>query len=300
MKIHRLASTRPQGWFFINWWLMNHCSWTCSYCPDIIRKGNIDLPFVDDCKNFLDRAQLHGQQRGLKLHLDFTGGEVTEWNQFLELIGYAKSIGSLVQFRSNASCALAHWQKLMNSTDIVVMEVHPEHTSLGHFLICVESAKAHEVEVHINVNMLPNNWQEIESVLEKIQTKWPEISISRKILFDDPIKNTQPKNYSQPQMDLLKNQRHDLIYTTGNVSRSTDYQTLILENKNRFTGWRCQIGLDQVIVDAWGKIYKGHCRKSAYIGKISDDQINWPTEPMICDLPLCRNAFDIQAGKQSC
>ena len=300
MKHHQLASTRPQGWFYVNWWLMNHCSWSCSYCNDLIRNSSINLPYINDCRNFLDQADRFARVRGLRLHLEFTGGEVTEWNQFLELITYANNdLDALVKFRSNASTAIAQWQEYMKHTDIVLLEIHPQHTQLSHFFICVQSARDQDVEVNINVNMLPERWEELESTLERIQNRWPEIVINRKMLFVDPVYNTQPKDYSESQIHLLKNQKQDLIYTSGKQQEYSDYQTLVLEGRNQFTGWKCNIGLEQIIVDAWGHVYKGHCRKNGYMGLISQETLHWPSEPMICDLPLCRNAFDIQATKNS-
>lgn len=299
MKIHQLSSTRPQGWLYVNWWLMNHCSWTCSYCNEIIRKGNINLPYLRDCKNFLEQANQHARNQGLKLHVDFTGGEVTEWNEFLELLEYAKSIDAFVKFRSNASATTEHWHKLMQHTDVVNMEIHPQHTSLAHFFICVETARTSAVVVNINVNMMPDHWEELEHTLSKIKNRWPEITISRKMLFEDPIYNTQPKNYSKSQVVMLKQQQKDLIYTIGKQSEYTDYQTLVLEEKNIFTGWKCRIGLEQLVVDAWGQVYKGHCRKGGYMGTITQESLQWPTQATICDLPICRNAFDIQATKTS-
>lgn len=299
MKYHQLASTRPQGWFYINWWLMNHCSWSCSYCNETIRNGSINLPYIKDCKNFIDQAHKFASNLGLRLHIDFTGGEVTEWNQFLELISYAKDLDALIKFRSNASAAHDRWQEYMKYTDIVLLEIHPQHTQLSHFFLCVQSARDQNVEVNINVNMLPEKWTELESTLAKIQNRWPEVVINRKMLFDDPVFNTRPKDYSKEQIVLLKNQKSDLILSIGKSLEYTDYQTLLLEGKNQFAGWRCNIGLEQIIVDAWGHVYKGHCRKNAYMGMISQETINWPLDAHICDLPVCRNSFDIQATKRS-
>ena len=78
----------------------------------------------------------------------------------------------------------------------------------------------------------------------------------------------------------------------------TDYPTMVSDGANRFEGMRCSIGLEQLIVDAWGRVRRGHCGQGGSMGVIGG-AIIWPTEALACRKPSCDNAFDILATKIS-
>jgi MoaA/NifB/PqqE/SkfB family radical SAM enzyme len=276
---------------------MNHCSWTCSYCNDIIRKGNIDLPYLNDCKQFIRDAVLFAATQNKTPRLEFTGGEVTEWTDFLELLTYAHSQGCETQFRTNANVSLAHWQQYLGVVHDLLIEYHPEHTSPAHFLLAIKSAVEAGLLITVNLNMLKDTWGDSQSVYDKIRAKWPHIRLNKRMLFNDPVYNTSPKDYTKEQTEQLKRQHGDIVITTGSDREYTDYQTLVLEGSNTFKGYDCWAGIEQVIVDAWGRVYRGHCRQGGFMGNIKDKNIAWPTQPKACPLDICRNSFDILATK---
>ena len=78
----------------------------------------------------------------------------------------------------------------------------------------------------------------------------------------------------------------------------TDYPTMIADKANRFEGFQCSSGQEQLIVDAWGRVARGHCRQGGHLGSIGGS-IKWPTEFITCRKPSCDNAFDILATKIS-
>ena len=292
-----VTSTRPQNTFYVNWWLMNHCSWACSYCNETIRKGNIDLPYLLDCKRFIDDIVIFATAQNKTASIDFTGGEVTEWSDFGELLAYAHAQGCETQFRTNANLGLTEWKKLLSSSNRVLVEYHPEHTSTAHFLMAVSAAYDAGVSVIINLNMLKDSWAASEELYNKIEIKWPTIRINKRMLFEDPVFNTRPKDYTKEQTLQLKRQHGDIMITIADDVEYTDYQTLVLEGKNVFTGYECRAGLEQIVVDAWGRVYKGHCRQNGFMGNIKDKNIVWPKQASVCTLDHCRNSFDILATK---
>jgi hypothetical protein len=117
------------------------------------------------------------------------------------------------------------------------------------------------------------------------------------MLFEDPVFNTTPKDYTEEQTIQLKRQHGDIMITVADDVEYTDYQTLVLEDRNIFTGYKCQAGLEQIVVDAWGRVYKGHCRQNGFMGNIKDKNIVWPKQAAVCTLDYCRNSFDILATK---
>lgn len=277
---------------------MNHCSWSCSYCHEKLRNSTIDLVGIRDCVRFVESVTGYAHSTGRSVSFSFTGGEVTEWNEFPTLIERCRQLNNRVSFRSNANCDIATWQSVIAQADSVNMDLHPEYTLISKFMLALDRAVKQNISVTVTANMLKDRWEEIDHTCQLIKEKYPQVSLIKRMLFEDPIVNTQPVDYDADQVQEIKLQRGDLEYTDSQGSvRRTDYQTLVLEGLNNFKGWQCEIGREQIIVDAWGKIQRGHCRVGGKIGEITDDVIQWPTQAVKCLSDVCRNAFDIQATK---
>ncbi len=293
----KISSTRNSNLFYVDWWLMNHNSRKASYEHELLHCGNIDLPYLKDCLRFIDQATLFAAKQNKKTNINFTGGEVTEWADFDDLLKYAKGQGCLTRFITNASLDLDRFENLLDFTDSVILEVHPEFTQSSRILFFLSRIKDLPLGITVNINMLPDTWKDMIDLHDKILEKYPTVTVNKKMLFNDPIFNTTPQNYSEEQVVALKAQWGDIkIESNGNIEY-TDYQTVILEQRNKLEGYRCWAGIEQIVVDAWGAVHRGHCRKSGFMGYIKDPELYWYNEPMICKLPACVNHFDFQATK---
>lgn len=268
---------------------MNHSRLQPTYWHPILYQGNIALPWLRDCQRFLVQAQA----RHPHITVRFTGGEVTEWQDFPELVNWAHAQGVAVEFRSSAQCHQQLWHELMNSTTRVTMDFHPGLCAASVFLLNLDRALALQKPVTVTLNMTQEHWHELINLEQTIQGRGPGVTVARNLVFDDPVFNTQPTDYTEEQLQELTYQQRDMVLG----DELTDYATLTLERKNGFRGWQCRAGLDQCIVDAWGRVFRSHCRYQGYMGKISDQQVSWPTQPMICGVDQCVNAFDIRAIK---
>lgn len=293
----KLTSTRPPGVFWVDWWLMNHCSWQCSYCADIIRNGTIPTPALADCVKFLTDLNDHARAQGRRINISFTGGEVTEWPQLADLLDHAHKLDMITSIRTNAHCDLDLWQKITESVTHINMLFHPEHSQTSKFLLSLKTAADKSRSLRVTLNMLPDRFQELLDLEQTILNRWPSIPIDRHMLFEDTARNTKPQQYTQEQQELMTHQWGDIVIEDQSTKTYTDFQTLVLQKKNQFKGAECWAGLDQLIVDAWGKVFRSHCRQWGSLGHIGGE-IRWPTAPMTCMKNQCANGFDILATKQ--
>ena len=141
----KLKSTRGSQFFYVDWWLMNHCNYNCSYCPDIIKSGSIDLPNITHCKDFVTEVEKFVRQQQQTCSYYFTGGEVTQWPWLTELFQHIQPYGSRVGIRTNASMPVQAWSKLCEYLTYANLEIHSEHTQLSHFMLCLNAAKKKNV-----------------------------------------------------------------------------------------------------------------------------------------------------------
>ena len=256
------------------------------------------MPNIEHCLKFVDQVNDFANTLGKTCNYYFTGGEVTQWPWLVDLIKHIKTKNSKVRIRTNASMPIAEWQTLLDTVDSINLEVHSEHTPISHFMLCLHAAKKKNVDVNITVSMLPDRWQELEDTITKIKKMWPDQQVHRKMLFEDPAINKQPMEYKFEHAVKLKRQHGDLIYVndTGEEEFS-DFQTLVFEGKNTFPGQQCMAGVEQLIVDAWGRVKRGHCGQGGLVGKLGIE-FTGVQNSVICKTDACRNGFDIQATKQ--
>lgn len=232
------------------------------------------------------------QGRGLQPNISFTGGEVTEWPQLAELLSQARARDQLTRIRTNGHAAHDLWNRVIEHCNSVEMVYHPEHAQPSVFMLNLTRALAQGVEVNCVFNMLPARFDETDRLARQIQERWG-VRVERRMLFEDPAINRRPVEYTPEQTVKLVRQWGDLQLN----GEYTDYQTLSMEGRNSFTNWECAVGMEQCIVDAWGRVARSHCRQGGHLGSIGGS-IRWPTEPLVCRHDLCRNAFDILASKQ--
>jgi organic radical activating enzyme len=294
----QVAATRPQGWLWVDWWLLNHCSWHCSYCPELLRTGSIPKPSLTQAQQFVSELVAYAEGRGLRARIKFTGGEPLEWASLEDLLGYAHAQGVSVGLRTNANASADRWAKVCPSLTDCEMGYHPEHTQTSVYLLNLDRALAQGVHVRCVFNMLPTRFEETEQLLNKIRAKYPSVSTERRMLFQDPAVNHQPMQYTETQQVKLVRQTGDIKITQGSMISYTDYPTMIADGANRFEGMTCSIGQEQMIVDAWGRVRRGHCGQGGSMGTIGG-AIIWPTDAVVCRKPSCDNAFDILATKIS-
>lgn len=281
----------------VDWWLMNHCQYQCTYCADILRSGSIALPDWRDCQSAVSVIDQHCRSMKLTAHYHLTGGEVTEWPWLGDLLALIKSQGGRTRIRTNASLGVDQWQQIVSCLDTVNLEYHPEFANPAHFLMILSMTRSQGVNASVTVNMMQDRWAELEQLIAKINHLWPDQAVFKRMLFTDPVSNRVAGAYSDQQIHKLKRQTGPLLLTLRDGSTEyTDYQTLVLEQKNQFRDWFCWSGVEQIIIDAYGRVYRGHCRQGGKLGSISEG-FTIAKDPHQCLTLECRNSFDIDSTK---
>jgi hypothetical protein len=94
----------------------------------------------------------------------FSGGEVTEWQDFDQVLAYAHAQGYQTSFRSHGHVDHQRWSRLMQTAGSVTLDYHPEHSHSSTFLISVEWAVRNQVHVQINMNMDRATWDQTQEL----------------------------------------------------------------------------------------------------------------------------------------
>lgn len=294
----------------VNWCMGNTCNFECSYCPSSLHDGSKGWYDYGSVVAFCDRVLEH--YAGKKVYFEFTGGEVTLWKHFPDLCKYLKEKQVKVGFISNGSRTMRWWNEIIPFVDHACLSFHPEQGEKEHFLEVVKLTSQH-FRTHVNIMMKPDRFNELYEFAVKV-SKIKNISIALQPLLKDFSEEIYP--YDKFQQHVLDHQ-HMLVARNITYDRQFESyrgamamvtatgkrqvvapQRFIGMQKNSWYGWNCWAGLEQIIVDMDGSIYRGWCRVGGRIGHILDDDINLPSSPVLCNKAKCHCNFDIMSTKE--
>jgi MoaA/NifB/PqqE/SkfB family radical SAM enzyme len=296
-------------WFVVNWCLGNTCTYSCSYCPKGLHDGSVPFPSAETVTKFIDSMSSHALLLGKKLYVELTGGEVTVWKDFLTVAEYCRDKGVKLGFISNGSRTVRWWEENRHLFDHVCLSFHPEEGDSDHFLRVVETVARH-MRVHVNVMMLPEQFDYCYSIAQKVKDVG-DVSLALQPLivdFGDTL-----YNYSAQQRLVFDNQ-YDLVtkhikwttafpYYRGAMRAVNEDGTIevkaahrfVAQSQNNWSGWDCYAGVEQIIVDMDGTIHRGWCKVGRHLGTIYAPRLT--AETVVCNKAMCHCNYDIMATK---
>ena len=168
---------------------------------------------------------------------------------------------------------------------------------------------AHQIKFTIRkirpyTNDAVDEWQNLEKK-QIIKKEYPvEIQLQQKIKEKLNLQNTleeswKPGNYySADEIQWLNGRAEQEsvwqnigVWTKESQYFETNSDILVANNKNRFTGWLCWIGIDGIKIDFDGNIYKANCQTGGKIGNIAEN-FTFATEPVTCQQQWCISNAD--------
>ena len=149
-------------------------------------------------------------------------------------------------------------------------------------------------------------------VVEEIVKKASNVSIALQPLlkdFEDEL-----YHYTKEQTEIIDKQYElygskikwtaDRPIFRGSMKAIGNHETVdlsahrfISNNSNHWKDWSCYAGVEQLVVDTEGKVWRGWCKEGGIVGVI-EEHIDFPTEPIICKKDYCHCNFDIMCTKE--
>ena len=288
------------NWFLVSWTLSNKCNYRCEYCPDILHNGSTGQPQWSTVKRFVQNFNLKDK----KICYRLSGGEPTYWKHFIDLAELVKEEGHKFTFVSNGSQSPEYFKKIAPYTDGMMLSYHKAYANPEHFIKIINESK---IETVINMMILPSDFEEIFALAEKIYSSTARASIVPKVIVDktssENITN-EVMTYTEAQKQLIKDWpfsrkvndeelHRGAMMLTDEVVNAND---LILQDKNKFSGWNCWAGLHGVNIDMWGNMYRADCQFGGAIGNL--ERYKLPKEKILCGKERCSCLSDIFIRKE--
>jgi MoaA/NifB/PqqE/SkfB family radical SAM enzyme len=296
--------------FVVNWCLGNTCNFECSYCPSGLHDASKRWPEPDVIKNFI--LKVKEAHPGKMLYFEFTGGEVTLYKHFTEICQFCAEHGVKVGLISNGSRTTRYWEENKQYFDHVCLSYHPEFAEEKHFIEVVKILH-NDIRIHVNIMMSPEKFDHCYAVANKVKNLG-NISMALQPLIHDFGDTLY--DYNDFQKKILDKQ-HELITKHIKFNKRFDYyrgamrivkedgesvvssaHRFINDKTNDWSGWKCYAGVEQLIVDMDGTIFRGWCKEGGMLGRIDDPELSLTIDPIVCSKTMCHCNFDIMSTKE--
>jgi len=288
-----------QDWFLVSWTLSNKCNYRCEYCPDILHNGSTGQPRWETVKRFVENFKVDKT-----ICYRLSGGEPTYWKHFLDLAKLVKKQGHYFSFVTNGSQRVKYYKEISNYTDGFMISYHPQYADVEHF---IKIANEVDCPVAINLMLVPDKFDDMCTVARQLYNGSMNLTVIPKIVVDktstDFVTNTV-STYTQKQKDIIANWKYQRNLNFDNLHRgdmildNVDYEghEIILQGKNKFSGWKCWAGLDGVNIDMWGNLYRADCQYGGALGNL--ERYKLPKEELVCGKTVCSCLSDIYIRKE--
>lgn len=296
----------------VNWCLTDMCNYSCSYCLPGLHKGKIGLPDYDVVLKFCKKVIESYSPK--KICFEFTGGEVTIWKEFPNLIKALKEYPNVaVGMISNASRDMEFWKYMTElSIDQACLSFQPEMADPIHYLEVVKLLSGH-MRTHVNIMMHPEYFDECLKMADSIVNNCKNVSMALQPLLVDFT--DQLFDYTEKQLEIIDAQHElfgarvkwdmsrpihrgamEMIYNSGKTVLSSAHR-FIGDKTNRWKGWRCYAGVEQIVVDLDGTVWRGWCKEGGSLGNIKNE-VKLNPSPIICKRDFCHCNIDIMCTKE--
>jgi len=318
MKIYpiKVEKATLMDYKFIEWKIHNVCNYNCSFCGDRHKDGSQRWFSLEKYKEYVDK--LADACRGKSFWIQLTGGEPTLYPKLIELLQYMKQKNAYVSLISNGSRTIRWWKDLVDAKciDTLFLTYHSEQTENYQHIAEIanlfhnEPVKTICLITHVYTT-LPKAFAAQEYFIENTGAL---ITLKAMVMGSHEIYS----QYTTEEFERIKNENyvggklgktktlpdiktdhlinHSLRIVYNNLkSEIVDPQILLKTQTNRFLGYTCEIGKDNLRIDH-DVIYRGVCEVGGF-NNLNDENVGFFNDPVLCTSNECFCGTDMIAKK---
>lgn len=282
-----------QHYIKVEWNLGKRCNYNCSYCPKEIHDNFSNHTNIELIKHSIDTLMNIGKP----IRISFTGGEPCVHPEFDEIVKYAKHKN--VSWISVTTNGTRHHDFYLNlPVDQYVFSLHLEYdwrrvfSTIEILKNCSDKKIIAQIMAHHD-HMDHVRYIRDRCLLESIpntirRIRWTEGDHD---LFDD-------MRYHPDDLKWIKEQDATVSGNTVIDDNKIYHANDIIKLKiNQYKDWFCSAGIESLMINWDGEVYRATCRVGGSLGNIYNETFVAPNENIKCTRNYCTCAADIPLTK---
>ena len=319
MKIFpiKVEKAIPTDQKFIEWKLHNVCNHNCSFCGSRHKDGSQRWFSLEKYKEYTDKlVQACGDS---PFWIQITGGEPTLFPDLLPLLEYMKSKGAKISLISNGSRTMRWWKEAKEAKvlDYLFITYHSEQTNdYKHITEILNLFHDEPIEV---ICLITHAINSIDQAFEArdyiVENTGSTVTLKSMVFGDfdiyelytaDQLARLKKNNWVYGNLRSTKslspipdhykiNHTLKVTYNKENLAIKIDPQMLMKNQQNKFVGWDCAIGNNNMRIDH-DIIYRGVCEVGGQ-RHLDDEVIGFTDDYIPCTSRECFCGTDMIATK---
>ncbi len=268
----------------VEWLLGNQCNYRCSYCYDVFYKGDRPFPskdlILEVCKDII----YHYDDLGRDVIFEFIGGEPTLLDGIPALGERLHNYPTNIVLRTNGSASIEWWEKAHQYLSNVIITVHKEFADIEHIKNVVrllqDDTRFRPVDLRVlfAVTQKQDSWDWGMFNVRDFQNRFQVGELQ--LLYSDFGRSNTYLPYTKKQWDQYLDNRVIPPETKETPNEHTSSKVI------------CQAGLESLVIDTHGNVYRAWCNRGGKLGNIYNMPVKWPNSDILCEEEICRNGFD--------
>ena len=297
--MHRIENLYPhyKDQIKIEWNIGKRCNYNCSYCPKFIHDNFSKHTPIDKLKLAAKTIKLLSNPR-----ISFTGGEPCIHPKFVELLDYLRPSVNWINVTTNGTLPEKFYMNITNNfLDHIIFSLHFEYNWQKILTRIISISKnLVDTKLLVHVMCLPGKLKDIKYVCNLLKNENINY-ILRPIRWTDTHDIfIDLEKYNKDELNFLRSENQNPpLNTIIDKKYKVNVNDFLINKTNQFEGWTCMAGLESLMINWDGKVYRATCRVGGELGNIYENTFNIPTSPTICTRKWCTCAADINTTKFS-
>ena len=278
----------------IQWNIGNDCNYNCSYCHSDLKNGSNPFPNLDKLRVGFDNIIRQAQPFSL-VKMELMGGEITQSPAIKEIM--LMNTSPKIDFRiySNGSADIAWWEEVRPNIYHMDLTYHPS-SDLTHFVSVVKAInKIAGKGLNLIIAAAHDNWDKAIEAYKELKPFNPTLQM----LYTNFARgNNNYFAYTEAQWEEFKLLTYGPVVkvdTPVEISTTKEYKKV--HRLNNFYGHLCWAGVEQIVINNFGDVYRGWCFSGTSLGNIFNDTFVLDAKPKPCPKAQCNNGFDLNVRK---
>lgn len=293
--MYKVTSIWPhQDQIKVEWNIGKRCNYDCSYCPSFIHDNFSPHTDINILENAVDRLC----EIGKPLRISLTGGEPCVHPDIEDLLEYFKRKNIFwVNLTTNGTRGYRWYLDNEIFFNHLVFSLHFEFDYTRIVDTIIKYSESTEKQFFVNVMAHHDYINKVKTVVKKFDKIGIKYAVRRIRWTDGDHDIFDDMKYDGNDLEWLIKQNATAEPNILYEDRAIHANDVIKLHMNNFKDWRCNAGLESLMVNWDGEVYRATCRVGGSLGNIYHGTFDIPKEPIICTRDWCTCAADISLTK---